>query len=1101
MRRVRARTGGVRGVGMIVAISLAASFVMLLGWFWVFGRGRPAPTPSPRVVADDSRPPDIRQLPPSNMGAITGVFATGAGFQADIADRKDPTRRAWRITADTSEVLEGRNFALTNPVAYGFLDDGRVLRLRAKQGRMYWPGQEAGARPETGSLSGDAYFEMFEPAPGRAIDFAKDPPTLVGRTETMQFDGTLGVARIPGEVTITTDEIDYRGRQAYAQFDESSQRLNVLFVERTNRLVIKQARRPGEGGATPTPAPAPAADAGPATTRPATTRPADPSVALAGDAGVPPRDAIASPTTSAGTQPVAADDGAGTPIEQFYHVQLRDQVVATQGSRRLTGDLLEVWARVVDNKLTDGAVASRATPTRPEARGASAALAVAAGAAVVGAAQSSTPSEGAVDGDRPAPSTPPVDGSSRARPRGLDTTASDEPVVIEAAGPLEVRPVGERPEELAADEVAMRVSTTTGTSVAFSDQDSGARAEGETIAYGLTSRRLALSSRRADGALVTMQGSGRAVGRRFDVDLASGRIWSDAPGRVFAAGEAPVGEPLATRELRWDGRAEFDLAVEGGRVTQRLAAARLSGGVWAEDAGGRMGAERVSAWFDPDADDPQRPLIARLLLVGGAQAADSRGAALWADTIDATFVPAGAGRAQPSRLVASGRVEACRGGTLRADSLDAALAHNEQGQLVVERAEAIGAVAYEGEDGIGASADSLVAEPSRESVDLIGAPVVLSQGPSRIVGSQMRLEGGSAQRLTVFGAGDLRFEERGGGVLAARWNRQLTFNDSLGEAECAGAVEATYATGEAGARDVDAVRGERLTIAFTPREAGDGSRGAGLADVIASRPDGVAAGDGAPAPRDGRARRLLRAEVIGGVEEPGGSGLASAESGRAAPGAEGDVPTVLAYLESARIVLTNPDAGSSLAGGTLSTPGPGRLLVHDHRAPAQASKPAPGEASGLPVGTSTRGDTLFAWSGSLAMTRATGEARFIDRVSMVHRPLEGDDVQLKCEQLVATLRERDQAPAPAPGAPRSGVRLVGVDASGNPELRAGRRELLGGTLRYSADAQEILARGVDAGTLTAIDHAAGVTSTAREVRWLLGENRWELRDFSSTAPN
>ena len=1011
--RVGRARGSVRRSGLLLAIGLAAVFVGVIAW----SATRRQPAPRPVVAPPTDRPPDIKAAP-GNADQPT-MFRGGRNFELTLADRDDPSRRAGLITAAQADPGESRTYIFQKPEVWWFARDGKALRFRADRGQAYMPSEEKGSRPESGTFQDNVVFEMYACASGRIDDALKGPALLTGTTTRIVYDGTLNEIDLPEPFEIQGDWGSCAGAGAVVIVNEMKQRLDRLRVEKVDQITVKP------GAAKPAPAP-----------------PAPPQPV-----------AITSPTQPAVTPP--ARPAKREPEVSNYALVATRNVSLTQGPRTIAADALHAWARLVDNRLPDGAIAFA---QRPAPR----------------AIEKTNVGDPRSDAQPPAASTPPESGGPAPPIPGTPSTAppanddlrivdGDAPITIRFDGPLDVRALTATPAELADDQVALRfASADEGSVVRFRDTQAKAGASGHTLDYAATRALVALAGSPAAPASLGLDASGTAEGELFRMDLRSGLGRVEGRSRLLAPAE-PGREP--TRSITWTDGADFAFLTRDGKATSTLKEIHPRGSVLARDDAGSMQADEMDVRMGAGAD--ARAYIARVDMRGNASAQDGRGGSLSGDAIAADLSPTGKNSSEPSRVEVRGNARGVQGDDrLSAREIDADLARDAAGKRSISAAAARGDVRYDGRDGVWASAHALSARPLDKVVDLEGEAASVGQGESRVSGSQLRLTGGDDRGITVFGAGSFDHTDASqGGRVHAAWTRQMTFQDGPGLLECAGDVRTDW---QPDPLSRDHIEAERVKL-WLERSA--------PAPAAPPPADKGALAHGAV----GGGRRLVRAEALGSLAEREGGTRAQVESRRYAPG---DVLERLLYLEGERILADNQQ-------GTLDVPGAGRMFSLDHR--AAATRDSLGQGLGAEAQTG-KGEAKFEWAGSMTADREARKVTLHQGVRMRHhRREDGLLTDLECEDLVALLGDSD-APKPRDASQPHALtgELQSTWATGRVWLRSGQREISGEELLYDAAQGVVSARGKSGGDVTAFDHSSATPITAKGIRWDLKTGRLDV---------
>ncbi|QQS09765.1 MAG: hypothetical protein IPK69_03865 [Phycisphaerales bacterium] len=764
-RRTSRRHGNARVVGIITALVVGASTVLLIGYFAIQGASiKRAPTPAPT----------IEDLPPSDLTSNTTPGGPGVqigkvtGFSREIADKNDPTRRAMLITAKSATPLESRQYELVEPEVQSFQDDGRLARFRADKGQAYVPSDDRAARPERVTLTGGVRVEVFPPRPGRTtLDPTLDHPIFTATTDSLDYDGVLGQISTPDRIEVTSEELWFAGTGVTMMVSESSQTIESMRVESSEGIRYTPKARAKDEPQSPT------------------------SVASGTNSSRPPTPAASPTETTARAQ-------------TMYHAMFHESVRVTQASRAITADELEVWFRSQGTQLPSGALGplTRATSVPMPIPVALATTAIAAF-------------------DEP-PTSPD-------RTSIFDTSGTSDPIELHWTGPMELLPLSTTPGQLANDDLALRFSAKPESVVAFNDSTSGSAATGDTIDYAATRQILDLAGHTARQATMTVPSVGNAAGERFSVDLRRGIVSSQGLGRLAAEVKGPNETEPQSRSVAWTKAAEFTFETRNERMTGRLLSADAKGEVLATDPAGTLEGERIRAEFTPIESTTDESRLSLLEVSEGGVAKATSGGSLVANSIVAEFVEGKTPRdATVKSITATGAVQGQRDDSrIEADLLAAELSMPDDSTTpIITHARAKGNVKYTGPEGVAAESDELTALPADETVDFIGPRSVISHNGTTITGAQMRLEG-ARQRLTVFGPGEITHEpvvetpgkrER----IATSWTDSMEFDDLSGEAYCSGGVVASWtvdAINDSGVvlqRAIDTLRAERVELALTP---------------------------------------------------------------------------------------------------------------------------------------------------------------------------------------------------------------------------------------------------------------------------------------------
>lgn len=1091
---------------LIAAAGLAIVFAGVVGYFAVTGRETPR---SAGAVPSDVPPPDIRVINSGGQGGngnLVGILSGGTGFFMQIADKDDPSRVAAEITADTSEPMEGSRYRMEQPRAWIFMDDGRTIAIQAAKGQTRIPNQR-NSRPEEGTLEGDVIIRLFDAKPdGARPNVEKDHAVLVARTSRVQFDATTGELIANDKLTIEGDQVDFSGAGMMLVYSEAAQRVELLRIAKSDHLTIKPGRQRGE-------------------------RKAKEQI----PAGSP---AAASPGASA-PAPAATGEPAPAPkqpTETLYALVARENVHVVYGGREATADLLEGWARLIDNKLPEGALgavraAAPAAPAGPQGTQA---------AAPVGATP--TPTGGGTNGGTSGSAEAGTSAVAVATPGSASAPAlpEEEPITITWDGPLEVRPVASA-EMLARDHLAIALSSPSSDGVVVMDEASGARAMGSRVAYGTTTREVSITGQDKDDpadmgqwAVVASANSGQLRAPHMQFSLVTGVAQLAGPGwicpdatvlpeQVAQAIDAAKTDPFAQAgidlpqesvpaTIQWSRDAEFTFATDGdGQISGVLKRVLMTGDVVARDEKGSLKADAVTASFlestshgikaaeTADGGSLANPLatstssrLAHIQAVGNAQLLDTKSggvggvgdAGIAARQLDIAFNPT-TEETTPASIDAQGSARAWRDATsLRAGSINAALSRNDDGDLIATSLTANSSVDFDNGT-VSARCDKLVADPVAQTAELTGYATRITSGTSTVAGSVMHLDG-VARTLEVVGAGTFAHADPASAdgspirTANASWTRSMKFDDAKGVLDCEGDTTATMSQGLF-ARDH--VWADRVVARF---ERSGEAEAAASTDPLAPVPT---------ASDSDRSLTLIEAFGTEGGTNANGEAIAPAPAKFEFRRYAADASTVIAqpplerllFLEAPYLIANNPL-------GTIDASGQGRLLIVDHTA-KDGEPAAPATDAPMDPG-SFRGDALFNWTDSLALDRNEGTAVMRGSTRLVHRdPSGGTYAQIEGDTLTARVREPvAQAPLTLE-APFTG-QFMGATVEGSAWLRHNEREMVADTMSYDAATRVVDAVAKPGRMVTLMSPNEPTPTSAQRITWDLIRDRIDVQRLS-----
>ena len=1069
MEQAGPSTRSVRRVGLVLALSFALVAAGAIGILLLRANQRPGANP-----ASASATSGITSAPPAVDVAEIGLKNAGrARFQ--FVDKADPTRVVGVMEWAALDPQGGGRAVVREPRATIFLSGGRVAHVRAARGRIFTPPKSD--QPESGTFEGGVPVAIFEPRPDGTVDVEADTPVALLFTPGLSFNLALGEVSAPDEFRLSTPRVEMSGRGLRIVGNQVRQQIELLEVESTDYVRMASGGAAGADGS-----------GGPA---------------AAPDDGTQPRLADR-PRADEARDPTAPGDR-----ETFYHAVVDSRVRLRRGTLTLSADRLEFWAALRNNALAPEALGA-VTPVRAvpaiEAHRADRSPEYAQGLAARPRVTLASFQPGAPAGGPGAGVDPRAN-----EPASLYQARADQ-AELTWFGPLTVKPLDARPDELRQDELALRLTSDQTGVVSVADESAGLRAQCAWVDYGATSRDLTLSGGGPKGVVLTGEGRGRLEVPMLTANLASGSVRVNGPGVMLAAGDERVSPtvrrgaadaPARSRQISWNRQAHLTLAVADGWITDRIKEASFTGKVLAEDPRGTLSAGFARALFEPvHAGGPRAPAfsLSRLIASDSVALETGQNASLRAQSLDVVFAPsaAGGGTPDPVSLAATGEVSARRDRwRLDAGAINAALTRDSRGGVGVSSVRAQTDVRLTG-DRLSVAAERAEVDATIERAEIWGGDTAASiaRDGGTVTGPHMVVDG-RERSLVVTGPGTFRFvRDRGAGSAAdifgggsplapalgarpssqvrvdATWTQRLSVDEDAGTVEAVGSATAVSSPTSA---EMDTLSADRIALAFTPLERAAPEAGAGAR---------------AEAPQAAR-RQLLRAEATGSE-----GALAHIDSRRFAESVgdfEDRTLERIVYVEGTRLVVSDEAS-------TITLPGAGRLLVDDRRATKGRAEQPP--AAGPLELSGSRGTSVFSWGGSLRFDRRIGELVMENQVRLLHRASPGDPVtSLECERLASTMRtsSRARGAGDAVSTPGQQTELVSAKADGAVVVRSAQAQLVADRLTYDAIRQSAQAAANPENRVTFFDPSRPQPVTAARLEWDILRNKVRVIEPSSVS--
>lgn len=997
---------------ILLAVAIAAIGVGALVYFFAQGSG--GPTPGPQGQG----------LPPAGAGG--GLQLGGEGDQVarnvDISfvSRDDPSRTQARMVAQQMAPQGPRGYIATTPRMAIFQSSGQTVHVQADKGDLAMPARNQ--PPERGTLTGDVVIRVYD-ANIETIDPANPGPAPAATftTPALDFNVELG--------TVSTRET-VKGTAENLTFEVNG--LDIRGNQVTSQLERLESQRGGTATFTPPP------------TEPAQAEPQEPTRPRGERPAGQPRTRAQPPAPTQTTPDPTPAEPSAAPADQYYHLQLQDNVAIVRGTMTTTADTLDAWVHLVDNALPDGAIAPLGTQ--------------AAGNQLDVTARLMSALLAAVEQDQ-----------------ATDTTTGEpgEPITLTWDGPLVARPLASRPRELTSDDLAFRLSAPQRGLVQVADAEMGAKGHAATIDYYPTTQRAILLGPAANSVFVTAPGVGEARGIRVEFDLLSETAALIGPGQLTALGEDQQGR------IAWAERADMAFrrvpATEDTKETLTLRSASFKGKVNGQAQDARLAGETVDAeFYDVDAS---RPLIKRLVMAREpnepAEASSDRTGSLSGDLIEVDFELDGTRqRSLPSRLVATGSVEG-RGqeATFNADSLDAKLVATLDGTKMrteVDEATLTGSVDLAAVDTNGArvtaQGERVFIKPQDQYVEIVGTDGTIataSRAGTEIAGPQIRLDALNG-KAEVFGPGTLthelyRDDRPRPSTLTLGWDNFMLFDDAKGQAEADGNARVNLTDNR---NEEDRIAAANIQLAFhVPAESNE---------TVPLDPD-FAQGQ----------RELLwaRAEA-----DPAPGSVVIIESRRYLGSSPQD-----RTLQSA-LVLMVPEAKLDGPTSNIEATGQGRAIILERPDATPLDDGATTDrarGSFTDIARGGSGQALVDWLGSMAFDRMAQELVLQRAVRLSHRAdADAPQLDLDCETLTITLEGLDRS--------RSATTLRSARAEGAVYAATDDRELVCRSLDYDARTGIVIASGDPMAPVVVFDKRSAQPASAASVRWNINTGEFTI---------
>ena len=154
VRTFAASTGRTTGLLFAAAIALISAGVLL---FVAIGyRSTPSGPAIPGSVVDIGKAPDT-----SNASSDPNQIQATSAARMQFADKADTTRLSSELAFDRLDPVGPGYYTLTQPRSWLYMKDGRILYIRADNGKVRMPNRNQ--MPESGEFRGNVLVRLFAP--------------------------------------------------------------------------------------------------------------------------------------------------------------------------------------------------------------------------------------------------------------------------------------------------------------------------------------------------------------------------------------------------------------------------------------------------------------------------------------------------------------------------------------------------------------------------------------------------------------------------------------------------------------------------------------------------------------------------------------------------------------------------------------------------------------------------------------------------------------------------------------------------------------------------------------------------------------------------
>ncbi len=918
----------------------------------------------------------------------------------------------------------------------------RILQVRANQGTFLAPED----RPQSGELAGNVIVQLFDSNNAGPVSTDDDSPHLDLQVTLprARFDLDLGQLTSDEEVLVSGPRLRFEGTGLQLSYNALRNRIDRLVIEKGKRLWFKHQR----------------------------------------DAQVAESSTGDHQNQEAG-EPASARDQDADEEQLVYHAAFEKNVNVISPEAVIEADQLDVLFSLSDSadsvSISDASTADASD--RPIALLPTITRTVSQWPATVSLIHRFAPQGAALFRSLMPLVLGQVDNDGQPSAQSIDMEPSEDAVLITWEGRMVVVPQLEASDMLASNDELMITLTGNPLTVTTTDEEviTGARL---TYASGLSLMTIEAASTESPLTITSPQ-LGVLTGAKLTLDQAKGRGKLAGPGRLVAAQPQKDGEPSGLADMTVDFAKHVDLdllAAEEAETDARprmnlagIRSARFVGEVMI----GHPRFDMTSDTLDVEIDNSTQPASVQQIVAHGNATARSHAtdaepaSSIQGQSITLDLKTTESGQVQPSRLTAAGGVVARQQtrvlmtGRLEADLApqQSASSEGDAGLLVTQVRASQGVEAKLDEQEIDVFANSLVATPDNNQIDLFGS----DEQPARIERPDGTLRGkhvillAESENIVVPGPGTAEFypepDNAEGAEPAAEsdslkvtWSKRMRFDNSNNFAEFEGDVSARASDDT----QRTSLESNSLRLDFVPQREGVALRRASEAD------------------RQKIARSIRKITAEENVEF-----MSESFDDRLG----GNLQT--------RMTVKGPLVNFDGPTEQVHVIGPGTMLIEDYRPDRNPDSDRQGELAKF----SGRGATAFKWTGSLMLDAKNNDMKVEENVVMGHRPAgEAKPSVMRAARFIADLQETGglgawmSSEAPKP-------RLNGAFADGGRnrvEVKLNNRTITTDRLEYRAVEQMLQLRANAGNVTTVMNDKDGKGVTAQAINYDLDSGDIEI---------
>ncbi|MDA1007431.1 MAG: hypothetical protein O2800_00305 [Planctomycetota bacterium] len=227
-----------RLIGLAVSL-LAAAIVIVFAVMWDRSAPEPVAVPMPSDIAAMGPAPldpsQVQSKPGLDMADPSGMRLERGGW---VQIARENGTLSQQYSAERIDPEPGQWLAMEQPRAVFYLENGRVLTLRADEGRTFVPHRAM----ERGDFRGNVIVKLFVPDSRGEVHLGADRPEMVFESSDLRADLLHGTVVCPEDIRVTTTSLHLDGLGMDLAMADDRKTIEHLHIEQIVGPIVMDRR-------------------------------------------------------------------------------------------------------------------------------------------------------------------------------------------------------------------------------------------------------------------------------------------------------------------------------------------------------------------------------------------------------------------------------------------------------------------------------------------------------------------------------------------------------------------------------------------------------------------------------------------------------------------------------------------------------------------------------------------------------------------------------------------------------------------------------------------------------------------------------------------